>query len=64
MARDQQPVTDAEIEAAREAMKRQREEIRDYLASELGGEAEEYRAEIYLGDAADEIHPDGGQETN
>lgn len=61
MARDQQPVTDAEIEAARKAMERQRAEIRDYLANELGGEAEEYRAETHLNDHADEVHLDGGK---
>ncbi|WP_254544585.1 hypothetical protein [Halomarina pelagica] len=34
MARDQEPVTDAEIEAIRDAMREQREEIRDYLKGE------------------------------
>lgn len=34
MARDSEPLTDAEIEDAREAIRAQRADIRDYLASE------------------------------
>lgn len=34
MARNQEPVTDAEIKEAREAIREQHGEIRDYLASE------------------------------
>ncbi|WP_254547228.1 hypothetical protein [Halomarina pelagica] len=34
MARDHEPVTDAEIEAVRDAMREQRDEIRDYLKGE------------------------------
>jgi len=44
MPRDQEPVTDADIEALREKMDDQREEILDALAADLGGDPEDYRA--------------------
>ena len=44
MPRDQEPVTDAEIEALREKMGDQREDILAALAEELGGDPEDYRA--------------------
>ena len=48
MTRDQQPVTDEEIEALREEMRAQRVEIRRDLARDLGGEPEDYNIETYL----------------
>jgi len=44
MARDRQPMTDADIEALREKMDEQREEIREALAEDLGGDPEDYGA--------------------
>ena len=44
MARDQEPVTDAEIEALRAKMDDQREAILEALAEDLGGDPEDYRA--------------------
>lgn len=69
MARDQQPVTDAEIEAFREELEAQRQEIREQLAEDLGGEPEDYDAERYFAQQADgdgtgedgEVVPDGGE---
>lgn len=55
MARDKQPVTHAEIDALREKMGEQREDIREPLAEDLGGEPEDYRA-------GQEPVPDGGEE--
>lgn len=43
MPRDQEPVTDAEIEALREKMGDQREEILVALAEDLGGDPDDYR---------------------
>ena len=60
MARDQEPVSEAEIEALREAMDEQREEIREALAEDLGGEPEDYDAEAYFNDRAGEPVTDGG----
>ncbi|MFB6201353.1 MAG: hypothetical protein ABEI98_05015 [Halorhabdus sp.] len=61
MARDQEPVTEDEIEALREEMDKQREEIREALAEDLGGEPEYYDAEEYLNDRAGEPVADGGE---
>jgi hypothetical protein len=38
MARDQEPVSEEEIEALREEMNEQREDIHEALAEDLGGE--------------------------
>lgn len=45
MAREREPVTDAEIEVLREAVEDQREELLDALAEDLGGDPEDYRSE-------------------
>lgn len=50
MDRDQEPVTEEEIEALQEEMREQREEVREQLAEDLGGEPEDYNAETYLND--------------
>ncbi|MFB6200442.1 MAG: hypothetical protein ABEI98_00330 [Halorhabdus sp.] len=50
MARDQQPVTDDEIEELREKMDEQRSEIREALAEDLGGEPEDYKADRAVAD--------------
>ena len=59
MARDQKPVTEEEIQALQEEMDDQREEIREALAEDLGGEPEDYDAEKYLSDRAGEPVADG-----
>ena len=61
MARNQEPVSEEEIEALREEMDEQREEIREALAEDLGGEPEDYDAKEYLNDRAGEPVADGGE---
>ena len=61
MARNQKPVSEDEIEALREEMNEQREDIRKALAEDLGGEPEDYDAEEYLNDRAGEPVADGGE---
>jgi hypothetical protein len=53
-------VSEEEIEALREEMDEQREDIRESLAEDLGGEPEDYDAEEYLNDRAGEPVADGG----
>lgn len=60
MARDQEPVSDEEIEALRQVMAEQRETIREALAEDLGGDPEEYAAGKVLGDSTSEPATDGG----
>lgn len=60
MARDQEPVTEEEIEALREEMAAQREDVREALAEDLGGAPEDYDAGKYLRDRAGEPVADGG----
>jgi hypothetical protein len=64
MARNQEPVTDDEIEALQEEMAEQQAEIRESLAEDLGGEPEDYSAERYFqrldSDQTDEAVTDGG----
>ena len=43
MARDQEPMTDEEMEEFEEAMDEQAEELREALAEDLGGDPEDYR---------------------
>ena len=62
MARNQKPVSEAEIEALREEMDEQRLEIREAMAEDLGGEPEDYDAGKYLIDRAGEPVADGGDE--
>lgn len=45
MARDQQPMTDDEIAELREKMDAQREDIREALTEDLGGDPEDYHAD-------------------
>ena len=61
MARNQEPVSEGEVEALREEMDEQREDIREALAEDLGGEPEDYDAEEYLNDRAGEPVADGGE---
>lgn len=64
MARDHGPMTDAEIAEARERIQDLREEVREDLASDLGGDADDHRSDRYfrdLGGDADEAVPDGGE---
>ena len=62
MARNRQPVSEDEIEALREEMADQREDIREALAEDLGGDPEDYDAAAYLSDRAGEPVTDGGDE--
>lgn len=61
MARNQEPVSEEEIDALREEMDAQREVVREALAEDLGGEPEDYDAEKYLSDRAGEPVADGGE---
>lgn len=61
MAPEQEPVSEGEIEALREEMDEQREEIREALAEDLGGEPEDYDAGKYLRDRTGEPVADGGE---
>lgn len=65
MARDQEgPMTDEELAAASEELQDLREEVREDLADDLGGDADDYRVENYFrdrGSNTDEALPDGGQ---
>ena len=45
MARDIEPVSEEEIEALREEMAKQREQLHEALAEDLGGEPEDYRVD-------------------
>jgi hypothetical protein len=53
MARNQGPVTDDEIERAKEEIEDLRGEVRQVLADELGGDPDDYRA--------DRVAADGGE---
>jgi len=61
MARNQEPVSEEEIDALREEMDEQREDVREALAEDLGGKPEDYDAEEYLNDRAGEPVADGGE---
>ncbi|PSP38402.1 hypothetical protein BRC71_06980 [Halobacteriales archaeon QH_7_65_31] len=61
MARNQEPVSEEEIEALCEEMDEQRGKIREALAEDLSGESEDYDAEEYLNDRAGEPVADGGE---
>jgi hypothetical protein len=60
MAQDQTPVSDEELDALREGIQEQREQVRKDLAEDLGGEPEDYDAEAHLNDRAGEPVADGG----
>jgi len=63
MARNQEPMTDEEMEAFEEAMEEQSEELREALAEDLGGDPEDYRVSRgpKTSSSGDEAVPDGGQ---
>jgi hypothetical protein len=65
MARKQESVTDDEIEAAKEELRRVQEEVREQLAEDLGGKPEDYDASAYFhrqaGEDEGEAVPDGGE---
>lgn len=42
MARDQEPVTDEEFDSLREEMSEQRDQLREDLADDLGGNPDDY----------------------
>ena len=66
MARDQteRPMKDAQLREAREALQRLRAEVRRDLATDLGGDPEDYRANRHLQETPEETNheavPDGG----
>jgi len=47
MARDQEPVRDEEFAAATHRLDELREQVREVLAVDLGGDPEDYNADIY-----------------
>ena len=53
MARDQEPMTDEEIEALRDDIQALRERVREDLASDFGGDPADYRAEKPIADGGD-----------
>lgn len=54
-------MSEEEIEALCAEMDAQREEIREALAEDLGGDPEDYDARAYLSDRAGEPVADGGE---
>jgi len=58
MARDQEPVSDDELEAAKQRLDALREQVREDLAGDLGGDPEDYNADTYH---VDEPVADGGE---
>ncbi|WP_136591623.1 hypothetical protein [Salinigranum halophilum] len=64
---DRQPISDTELAAASDAIQELREEVRDDLAADLGGEPDDYRADRFFSSADDaddetgEALPDGGE---
>ena len=58
MARDQKPVSEEELAALQKEMTEQREQIREDLAADLGGDPEDYNADTYH---VDEPVADGGE---
>jgi hypothetical protein len=65
MARDQEPMSEEELEQASEQIQELREEVREDLAADLGGDPEEYRADTRFeddgGKGGGEAVPDGGE---
>lgn len=59
MARDQDPVSEEELAALQEEMAEQREQVREDLAEDRGGDPEDYNADTYH---IDEPVTDGGRE--
>jgi hypothetical protein len=54
MARDHEPMTDEQLSAAREELQSLREEVREALAEDLGGDPDDYRADQAVADGGDE----------
>lgn len=54
MARDQEPMTDEEIEQAKAEIADLFEEVREDLADDLGGEPEDYRTDRRVADGGEE----------
>lgn len=55
-------VSDEEIEQLQEKIQNQREEVREALADDLGGEPEDYNAEKHFAGRQGEAVADGGGE--
>ncbi|MFW6321293.1 MAG: hypothetical protein ACOC0Z_05535 [Halohasta sp.] len=53
MAQDHEPMTDDEFETAKEALQALRSDVREALADELGGEADDYRADVPVADGGE-----------
>jgi len=45
MARNQEPMTDEELAEAKESLEALREQVREDLAEDLGGDPDDYRAD-------------------
>jgi hypothetical protein len=58
MARDHKPVSEEELETAKQRLDQLRERIREDLADDLGGDPEDYNADTYH---VDEPVADGGE---
>ena len=54
MVRDHDPMTDEQLAAARDEMQDLREEVREALAEDLGGDPEDYRTDRAVADGGDE----------
>lgn len=55
MARNQEPVSEEELQAGTERLEELREQVRADLAADLGGDPDDYNA-----DRVDEVRADGG----
>jgi len=53
MARNQEPMTDEELAEAKESLEALREQVREDLAEDLGGDPEDYRADRAAADGGD-----------
>ena len=47
MARDQEPVSEEELKAAKQRLNELREQVREDLVADLGGDPEDYNADTY-----------------
>lgn len=67
MARNQErPMNDADLAEVSEQIQNLREEVREDLAADLGGDPDDYRAESHFrtqAEDSDEAAPDGGAST-
>jgi len=53
MAQHHGPMTDAEIETAKDELQALRGDVREALADELGGDADDYRADRSVADGGE-----------